>query len=197
MLKDKEINALIKHYNTYLGDIEILNFKPKGEMLFTPQLIISYATDDRPYHILATVGLSDIKLKGTYSNCELIMLIDKKWKFKLDNHNHSWPFELLHKISNMIYLTDSPIGYGQYFINDNNKTFCPITDMGVALLGIPAMLDKKFFEMRNGKKRVNFFVLTTATFEELKLIKHIGGINFMQRYLLPEGEDAFIVKNKI
>ncbi|MBO5910535.1 MAG: suppressor of fused domain protein [Clostridia bacterium] len=195
MLKDKELDALIKHYNTYLGDIEILEYEPIKDMMFKPQLIISAPNEQHPYYVVATVGLSEVKLKGTYTNCELIMLLDEKWKFKLDNINHNWPLELLHKISNMIYLTNTTIGYGQYFINDSGKTFCPLTDMGVALLGIPAMLDKKFFELKSGKKPVNFFVLTTATFDELKLIKHMGGINFIQRYLLPEGESAFIVKN--
>ena len=195
MLKDKELDALVKHYTTYLGDVEILDYNPTKNMMFKPQLILSRPTEHRPYYVVATVGLSEVKLKGSYSNCELIMLLDEKWKFKLDNINHNWPLELIHKISNVIYLTDAEVGYGQYFINDNNKPFCPLTDMGVALIGVPAMLDKKFFEMKIGKKTTNFFILTTATMDELKLIKHIGGINFIQRYLLPEGEDAFVVRN--
>ncbi len=195
MLKDKEMDAIIEHYNTYLGDIELLEYSPTQDMRFKPQLIMSPPNDVRPYYVVATIGLSEAKLKGTYANCELVMLLDKKWKFKLDMCNHNWPLELIHKISNFIYFSKDEVKYGQYFINENNKTFCPLSDMGVALLGIPAMFDKKFFEMRNGKKATNFFVLTTATFEELKLIKHMGGINFIQRYLLPEGESAFVVRN--
>ena len=195
MLKDKELDALIKHYNDYLGDIEMLEYTPSKNMMLKPQLILSRPNQMHQYNVIATVGLSEVKLKGSYTNCEIIILLDKDWKFKLDSINHNWPLEFMHKISNIIYLTDSKVGYGQYFINDGNKTFCPLTDMGVALIGVPAMLDKKFFEMKNGKKSTNFFVVTTATFEELKLIKHIGGINFIQRYLLPEGEDAFIVHN--
>lgn len=195
MLKDKELDALIKHYSNYLGEIEMLEFTPNKDMMFKPQLIISKPNKYHPYYVVATVGLSQIKLKGAYTNCEIVMLLDEKWKFKMDNINNTWPFELMHKISNIIYLTDSEVGYGQYFINDNNKTFSPMTDMAVALLGVPAMLDKKFFELKHGKKTTNFFVLTTATFDELKLIKRMGGINFIQRYLLPEGEDAFILHN--
>jgi len=195
MLKQKEIDTLIKHYNNYLGDTEFFDYNPTKNMVFKPQLVISRPNKNHPYYVLATVGLSEVKLKGTYTNCELIMLLDEKWKFKLDSLNNNWPLELLHKIANIIYLTDSEIGYGQYFVNDNNKPFCPLTDMGVAILGIPAMFDKKFFELKIGKKSTNFFVLTTATIDELKLIKHIGGINFIQRYLLPEGEDAFITRN--
>jgi hypothetical protein len=195
MLKTKEIDALKKHYQSYLGDFEVLDFNPSQGMPFKPQLILSRPNKIHNYNVVATIGLSNVKFKGTYTNFEIIMLLDSKWKFKLDNMNHSWPLELMHKISNLIYLTDSKMGYGQYFINDSNKTFSPLTDMGVALLGIPAMLDKKFFEMKSGKKTVNFFVLTTATFEELKIIKKIGGINFIQRYLLPEGESGFIIHN--
>jgi len=195
MLKNRELDALIKHYNKYIGDVEKLDYKPSKNMTFKPNLILSRPNKYHNYNVIATVGLSEFKLKGTYTNCEIIMLLDPKWKFKLNNINNGWPLELISKISNVIYLTGNAVGYGQYFINDGNKTFCPLTDMGVALVGIPAMFDKKFFEMRQGKKRTSFFIITTATFDELKLIKRIGGINFIQRYLLPEGEDAFIVHN--
>ena len=165
-------------------------------MPFKPQLVVSRANKFHDYNVVATIGVSDIKLNGgAYTNCEFVMLLDKKWKFKLDNQNYTWPLELVHKISNILRSTNFEMGYGKYFINDSDKTFSPNTDMGVALIGIPAMLDKRFFELKMGKKYVNFFIITTATVDELKLIKHMGGINFMQRYLLPEGEDAFIIRN--
>ncbi len=194
-MKEKEIGAIIEHYKTHLGDIEVLEYNPTKDMPFKPQLIISKPNKYRKYNVISTLGVSNIKLKGgAYTNCELVLLLDKNWKFKLDNINYNWPLELMHTISNILYLTDIEMGYGKYFINNGNKTFAPMTDMGVALIGVPAMLDTRFFELRLGKKFVNFFIITTATMEELKLIKHMGGINFIQRYLLPEGEDAFIIK---
>lgn len=194
-MKDRELDALMRHYKDYLGDVELLVYEPNKDMPFKPQLILSRPNQYHSYNVIATVGVSDLKLRGTYSNCEFVILLDENWKFKLDNVNYNWPLELAHKISNIIYLTDSEMGYGKYFINEDSRTFSPSTDMGVALMGVPAMLDKRFFEMKTGKKAVNFFAITTATFEELKLIKRIGGINFIQHYLLPEGEDAFIVRN--
>ena len=41
MLKDKELNALIKHYNTYLGDVEMLEYTPSKNMPLVP--LSSYA----------------------------------------------------------------------------------------------------------------------------------------------------------
>lgn len=195
MLKQKEMDALIKHYNTFLGNIEALDYTPAKDMPIKPQLLLSKKNKYRPYNIVTTVGLSEYKLRGTYSNCELMVLLDENWKFKLNNSNNNWPIELIYKIANALYLTDAEFGYGQYFINEGNKTFCPMTDMGVALIAVPAMLEKSFFELKMGKKSVNFFVITTATFDELKLIKHLGGVNFIQRYLLPEGEGAFVIRN--
>lgn len=193
-MKDKELNAIIKHYTSNLGECEVLDYAPSKNMPFKPQLLLSKPNKYHDYYVVATLGVSDIKLKGTYSQCEFVMLLDKNWKFKLDNVNCNWPFDLIHKISNIMYLTDTEMGYGKYFINEGNKPFCPTTDMGVALIGVPAMFDTRFFEMRHGKKATNFFIITTATMEELNLIKRMGGINFIQRYLLPEGEEAFIVR---
>lgn len=195
MMKDKELKELINHYNTFLGEVEQIQFTPDKQMPLKLDFVLSRATEFRPYNIVGTMGLSEIKLKGIYENCEIIMLLGEEWKFKLKNLNNNWPFELVNKIANAVYLSDTELGYGKYFINEDNKTFSPLTDMGVALIGIPAMLDRKFFELKSGKKKINFFLLITATFEELKLIKKIGGINFIQRYLLPEGESAFVIHN--
>lgn len=194
-MKTKELKAIIDHYNSNLGECEILDYKTSKDMPFKPKLILSRANKFRDYNVVATIGLSELKLKGIYPNCEFVVLLDKKWKFNFDNINSNWPLELLHKICNIIYLTDTEVGYGKYFINENNATFCPTTDMGVALIGVPAMFDTRFFDLKVGKKNVNFFIITAATFDELKLIKHMGGINFIQRYLLPEGEEAFILRN--
>ncbi len=194
-MKDKELKELINHYNTFLGEVEQIQFTPDKQMPLKLDFVLSRATEFRPYNIVGTMGLSEIKLKGIYENCEIIMLLGEEWKFKLKNLNNNWPFELVNKIANAVYLSDTELGYGKYFINEDNKTFSPLTDMGVALIGIPAMLDRKFFELKSGKKKINFFLLITATFEELKLIKKIGGINFIQRYLLPEGESAFVIHN--
>ena len=196
-MKNKELDAIIKHYTSNLGECEVMDYTPSKNMPFKPQLILSKPNKYHDYNVLATVGVSSIKLKGTYSSCEFVMLLDKNWKFKMDNINHNWPFELMHKISNITYLTDTEIGYGKYFINEGNKTFCPSTDMGVAIIGVPAMFDVRFFEMKRGKKPTNFFIITTATLDELNLIKRMGGINFIQRYLLPEGEEAFILRNDV
>ena len=195
-MKEKVLSAIIEHYKSNFGEIEMVDFKPSKNMPLKPQLILSRPNKHHDYNIIATLGVSDVKLKGLYSNCEFLVLLDKDWKFKLDNVNHNWPLDLLHKISNIIYLTNTEVGYGKYFINDNNTPFSPTTSMGVAILSLPAMLDPRFFELKVGKKTKNFFVITTATFEELKLIEHIGGINFVQRYLLPEGEEAFILQDQ-
>ncbi|MFQ6724269.1 MAG: suppressor of fused domain protein [Clostridia bacterium] len=195
-MKEKLLNAIREHYKSNLGEFEVLNYTPTKDMPFKPQLILSRPNKLHDYNVIATLGVSDIKLKGgTYNNCEFILLLDKNWKFSFDSINNNWPMELVHKISNILYLTDSEMGYGKYFINEGDKPFCPLTDMGIALVGIPAMFETRFFELKHGKKYINFFIITTATFDELKLIKHIGGISFIQRYLLPEGENAFILRN--
>lgn len=195
-MKDKDLKLLISHYKDCLGDIELLDYNPIKQRKFNPQLILSRPNKLHDHNIVATVGLSEVKLKGLYNNCELVIILDKKWKFKLDNIKWSWPLELLNFVCNQINSKKPEIGYGKYFENEKKQTFSPTTNMSVALLAIPAMFDIKLFEFWNGKKRTNIFVVTTATSDELKLIKKIGGINFMQHYLMPEGEDAFVFHNK-
>ena len=195
-MKDKDMKLLISHYKDCLGDIELIEYNPIKKRKFNPQLILSRANKLHDYNVVATVGLSDTKLKGLYNNCELAIVLDKKWKFNLDNIKWSWPFELINFVCNQIVAKKPEIGYGKYFENEKKQTFSPTTNMSVALLAIPAMFDVKLFEFWNGKKRTNVFIITTATNDELKIIKKIGGINFMQHYLMPDGADAFMFHSK-
>lgn len=195
-MKNKEVDVVIKHYESNLGAIELLEFEPSKEMKFKPQLVLSRPNKYHDYNVVATLGMSDIKLKGIYSNCEFLILLDKNWKFKLDNINYNWPLDLLHKICNTICNQKLEVGYGKYIVNDDEKTYCRGTNMCTSVMCLPAMFDPRFFQLKMGKKYKNFFVITTATVDELNIIKHLGGINFVQRYLLPEGEDAFILRQK-
>ena len=195
-MKDKDLKALISHYRDCLGEIELIEYNSIKKTRFNPQLILSQPNEFHNCNVIATVGLSDVKLKGLYTNCELVMLLDKKWKFKLDNVKWSWPFEMLNFVCNQIATKKPEIGYGKYFENEKNQPFSPTTNMSVAVIGIPVMFDVKFFELWNGKKRTNIFIITPATNDELKIIKKMGGINFIQHYLMPEGEDAFVFHNK-
>ncbi len=196
MLKEKEALGLKYHYDKFLGDMEELNYTSSSSGSINLKFLLSRANKDRNYHIISTIGLSGIKSSGIYPYSELMIMLDSNWKFKMDNPNYNWPFELLNKIAYAIAYNDIHIKYGQYFANDKNRPFSALTDMGVALVALPYMLNNKFFELKNFKKRVNFFLITTATLEELRLIKNIGGINFIQRYLLPEGESSFVLHNK-
>ena len=49
MLKQKEIDTLIKHYNNYLGDTEFFDYNPTKNMVFKPQLVISRPNKNHPY----------------------------------------------------------------------------------------------------------------------------------------------------
>lgn len=195
-MKDNDFKTLINHYKESLGDIELLEYNPIKRGKFTPKFVLARPNQFHDYNVVATVGLSDVKLKGLYKNCELLILLDEKWKFKLDNVKWSWPLELLNTLCNEIGSKKPELGYGKYFENTKHETYSPTTNMSVSILGIPAMFDVKFFEFWNGKKHTNFFVVTTATNSELNIIKKIGGINFIQHYLMPEGEDAFVLDNE-
>lgn len=196
MLKQKEISGLMSHYERFLGPVEELQFPIDSTEPSNLKFLLSRATEERNYHIISTIGLSDIKSSGCYPYSELIIMLDPKWKFKLDNPNYTWPLDVLNKIYEAIANKDVHIKYGQYFANDKNRTFSALTDMGVAVVALPYMLNNKFFEFKNFKRKTTFFLITCATLEELKLIKGIGGINFIQRYLLPEGESSFVLHNK-
>ena len=62
-MKDKDLKLLISHYKDCLGDIELLEYKSIQNRKFNPQFILSRPNKLHDYSVVATVGLSDTKLK--------------------------------------------------------------------------------------------------------------------------------------
>ena len=73
-MKTKEINAIIEHYKSNLGELEVIDYRPSKDMPFKPKLVLSRANKFRNYHVVATIGLSELKLKGIYTSCEFVIL---------------------------------------------------------------------------------------------------------------------------
>lgn len=195
-MKTKERLLIEEHYAKYLGD-KISRYKPldkNNDLPVDVEYIISRATRDCPYNVIATLGMSEYKNAGVYKYTELIMLLDEDWKLISPETRYNWPYTLLKKLANIPYLTKTEIKYGSYFINENNKPFDSSCEMCGAVVGLPINFDQRFFTLEiNKRKTINFFLVTTATKNEISLLKKMGGINFIQSYLLSDGEDGLVV----
>lgn len=196
----KDNSQLIKeHLQKYIGSkISItknLDFQDK-DLKF--EIIIFRANNGRPYHIVSTVGLSNYKMKGKSKSIEILLYLDKSWNLFSSDEQFSWVYNMIKQIANAFYVAKRPFEYGSCFLTTGSNTFAPCTKLNSAVLYYPVGLDNDSWSLKTGfNKKIDFYLLTCATYREYALIRRMGGLSFVKNYLLEEGDlENLVVFNK-
>lgn len=210
-LKTKAIEAIENHYKKYFT---MAGAKDSGlvmhEMVSDDMHIdIEHflPSEQFPYHIFATVGMSGYTMKGVpYKNIELIMFLPADWKTEKEDLLNSteqwyWPIRMLKNAARLPYLCNTVLSIGHTFsLDENNKPFNQCTEMCAGFINFPTWLDFGVFELNYGnlfsKKKVNFLCLTAINEKELKLLYQIGARKFTEEVLVKDGKDDLLVRNK-
>lgn len=192
-------SEIIKHLEKYVGSKVTLVKNIKGEeMALGFDLAVFRANVGRPYHIISTVGLSNFKMVGKHKFVEMIIYLDKDWNLFSEEERYSWVYTLIQRLSTAFYVSERSIEYGQVFLTEGSNTFSPHTEMNSAILFYPVGLDNDMYTLKLGfNKKVNFMLITTATYKEYSIVRKLGGLAFVQDYLLEDGDiDNLVIFNK-
>lgn len=207
-LKPREMEIINNHYNKYFT---MAGAKPSGIVIHQNKdngihIDIEHylPTDEFPYHIFATVGMSAYKMKDVpHKRIELIMFLPRDWKTdeqSLKNDEWSWPINLLLNTACMPYQCNSCLSYAHTIsYSDEFSPFADCTEMCCGLVTFPTYLDHGIFNLRYGilpHKKVNFYCLTTITKEEFDKSLIMGRSEFIENELSKnEEEDDLVVRN--
>lgn len=206
-LKNKDIFEIENHYKRFFEDVGAKDSGLVIHELVSDGMhidIVHYLpTEKFPYHILATLGMSGYKMKGTPRNrMELIMLLPKDWKLEkddLDKEENYWPIRVLKEASRLPYSSNSFFDISHTFSLDADfKPFDACTDMCVGLVTYPTFLNPNVFYLTYGKifkKTVSFMCLTTLNKEEFNKKQELGYDRYFEEVLHSDGLDTLVVKN--
>ncbi len=191
-------NLIVKHLEKYIGSkVTMTKTIPAEEYGLGFDLVIFRANVGRPYHILSTVGLYKYKMSGKYKNIELMCYLDKDWNLFSEEEKYTWIYKLLQQLSTAFLVAERNLSYGQVYLTEGSNTFCPTTEMNSAILYYPIGIDNDMWTMKVGFKKINFFLVTCATYKEYSIVRKMGGLQFVQEYLLEDGDlDNLVVFNK-
>jgi len=190
---------IISHLEKYVGSKVSLtkHFKDeKTKMEF--DLAFFHANRGRPYHIVATVGISKYKMMGKSKRAEFILYLDKNWNLFSEDEQYSWVYKMMAEVASGFYVSGREVGYGQTYVSLGANTFSPVTEMNSAILYYPVGLDNDSWKLKvSFSKKVDFYLLTTATYREYAIVRKIGGLSFVNNYLLEDGDlNNLVVFNK-
>ena len=192
-------NTIIKHLEKYVGSKVTITKTIKAEEYGLGfDLVVFRANIGRPYHILSTVGLYKYKMSGQYKHIELMCYLDKDWNLFSEDEKYTWIYYLMQQLSTAFFVSERNLEYGQVYLTEGSNTFCPATEMNSAILFYPIGLDNDMYTLKLGfGKKVNFFLVTCATYKEYSIVRRMGGLSFVQDYLLDDGDvDNLVIFNK-
>ena len=143
--KDDEL-LLDEHIRLNFGKYQIIFKTDRYELINVPP------TEERPFNLILTKGLSGRKLKVpagvdelTNSRIELALCLPKEWEFSNSESYNLWPINALCDLINFILTTDDFIGFGYSFAN--SKPLHPSTDFSGGILTALGAYDKKSQEL--------------------------------------------------
>lgn len=190
---------IIEHLEQYVGSKVSLikTFAPTNDNLGF-DIVFFRANNGRPYHILSTVGLSNYKMKGRSKRVELLLYLDKSWNLFSEDEKYTWVYKMIIEVATAYYQSKREFEFGSCFLTKGSNTFSSCTQMNSAIMYYPVGLDNDSWSLRVGfNNKIDFYLMTTATYREYALIRKMGGLSFVKNYLLEEGDlENLVVFNK-
>lgn len=206
-LKIKDLLMIEKHYAKYFtlaGAKEGESmWKPAMEGMLDVSLKHYLPTEQFPYHIFATVGMSAYKMHTKiHDRIELIMLLPKEWKLddeSLKDEKWEWPLNILYVMASFPYMTNSSLDYNHTAsLSEDFTPFTESTNMSCAIITEPKFFDDGILSLEYGfpKKKINFLALSAITKEEYIKYKEMGNRDeFIQNVMYKDKEKYLVIQN--
>lgn len=195
----RNLEDIEAHVEKYIGKVEtvfheIVSDRVHLDILFIP------ATDDRPFHVVMTSGVSDLPMlvpegMDDFNRVELLMALPKEWPLTdkaFRDENNYWPIRWLKMIGRLPHDYDTWIGWGHTIPNGDPAEPIANTNFTGFLLTPPYWLDSEFFKLhaRNGDI-ITFYELMPLYEEEMQLKLSQGAEALEERF--EQAEIGFIL----
>jgi hypothetical protein len=163
------------HIERYIGKVETVFHEILSDLVHLDVLLVP-ATDERPYHVLVTSGVSDEPMKvpegmEEFRRAELLIALPRDWPlteeaFKDEANN--WPVRWLKMIGRLPHEYETWIGLGHTIPNGDPPA--PIADTRFIgfMLASPHWLPPELFQLAtNAGETISFYALVPLFQEEM------------------------------
>lgn len=186
----RNVEAVESHVEKHIGKIEtvyheVISDRVHLDVLFVP------ATEDRPYHVLVTSGVSDLPMlvpEGAeeFNRVELLMALPEDWplsdeSFK-DEENY-WPVRWLKQIGRLPHDYDTWIGWGHTIPNGDPPEPIANTQFIGVMLSPAFWLNNDFYQLKaESGDTITFYNLVPLYKEEMDLKLKVGADEIEERF---------------
>ena len=154
-------------------------------------IYIIKATEDRPFHILLSCGLSALPMKipediESSEFCEIMMLLPNNWNIEyesFDDERNYWPFRVMKQLMMLPHPNKTWLGYGHTFGHKDDEEFAEGVGFNSVLLANSMELSTEFTEVElKDDKIIDIYTLIPLYKEELEFKKENGTNDLLEKF---------------
>ena len=178
----RNLEDLQDHVEKYLGPIETVFHEMMSDRVHLDVLFVP-ATDERPFHVLVTSGVSDLPMtvpEGAegFSRAELMIALPGSWPMTHDSFKDEavyWPIRWLKSVGRLPHDYNTWIGWGHTIPNGDPPSAIANTEFTGMLLVPPYWLDQEFFQFESSSgDTVTLYDMVPLYTEEMEFKLHRG-----------------------
>lgn len=163
------------HIESHIGKIETTYHEIISDLVHIDVLFIK-ATEDRPFHVLVTSGVSDEPMNvpeglEEHNRVELLVALPGEWPLteeSFDDENNYWPIRWLKSIGRLPHEYETWIGWGHTIPNGDPAEKIANTNFVGFMLVPPFALPPEFFELKSSdNNKIKFYALIPLYQEEM------------------------------
>ncbi|MBK9578792.1 MAG: suppressor of fused domain protein [Fibrobacterota bacterium] len=185
------------HVEAHIGKVETVYHEIISDLVHIDVLFVK-ATDERPYHVLVTSGVSDEPMNvppglEEHRRVELLIALPKDWPLTseaMEEENNYWPIRWLKTIGRLPHEYDTWIGWGHTIPNGDPAENIANTNFVGFMLAPPYVLPVDFFELKTSSDAVIKFYALIPLFQEEMDFKLKNGSDAIEE-LLNEHDGGF------
>lgn len=197
---DKKMNKKIpnsvqiidEHLNEFFEeDADIVVFDEKESEIIHRDIYFIKASEDLPYHILLSCGMSALPMKvpkgiKSLELAEVMILLPKEWNLDYesfnDEHNY-WPIRIMKELMMLPHANKTWLGFGHTYSHEGGNEFAEGIGFNSVMLAHSMELSSDFthIELENGKV-VTIYTLIPLYREELEFKEQNGASALLKKF---------------
>jgi len=195
------IDAISDHIARHLGPVRSVFHE-----IVSPYVHIDIhwvaATEDRPYHVLVTSGMSELAMTvpegfEERAYAELLISLPADWPMDhaawKDERNY-WPIRWLTRLARFPHEYGTWLGWDHTMPNgDPAEPFAEGTELSGVIIQPPMWYPEEFFVLEHGGRSIHFWSVIPIYSEEMDLVLDQGPEPLMERFDEADLSDTILV----
>lgn len=175
------MEAIEKHIQKYAGKIHLVFHEIVSPDIHLDIYWVKTKMYSRKVNVLITSGMSEKKMTTPegmedFQYAELCLILPDDWKLAKEdfqNEENYWPVRLLKDLGRFPHDNNTWLGMEHTIENDDQKPYSSNILFTGSLIFVPMGLSQKFYLLKHGDKKINFYSVIPLYQEEVDLkIQH-------------------------